>query len=184
MLGVSEHLPCNCKSLSVLLFNFVAFQLFNTVPEIYFWSGCNKVATMFWNCKSAEEFVFLHTENVIFVHRAQSSTKSPPRSIRKLLKRWNPSSSKFFTLSQSVLRDESSFVLLSAQTDGTPAGVHLELFLRGWDAATLSAFLEQLMKACWWLNPFYELSGKMKEIVREFFIWNVLNYDGSSKLLP
>lgn len=38
----------------------------------------------------------------ISVHRAQNSTKSPPNNIRKQLKRWKQSSSKFLTHNVTV----------------------------------------------------------------------------------
>lgn len=138
------------KELYLLLFKLVAFQLseYCAIPARNPSSSgvdAAKVLLFFWNCKF-RAFV-LHSENdVNFVHRAQSSTKSPPRSIRKLLKRWKPSSSKFFTLSSKVKAQLCGFLyrplILGLGNTWKCLGV-VEI------AAMLTSFLEHSMKACW-----------------------------------
>lgn len=91
----------------------------------------------------------------IFVHRAQSSTKSPLNSIRKQLKRWKQSSSKFWTLLQLLFltRCKYNFITFCTEDNLLPSPLeYLEAYLEGQGVSMLSAvggIQTQGKSLCW-----------------------------------
>lgn len=108
-----------------------------------------------------------------FLHRAQSSTKSPPNSIRKLLKRWKRSSSKFPIV---LTRWKYSFLAFGMGESLVCSSLEywaIGLWLRGMHVICYSG-IHMRGKSIWGtlVTPQFREQGEIESNNNRVFIWN------------